>query len=315
MKNKPTVFISYSWDSKEHQEWVKKLVSDLMANGIEATFDQNETQRKTTNLYKMMISAFKDYDYVILVLTENYAKKSDNGEGGVGFETQFSYQFLNENENKLIFIAKGDLNKVFPLHLNGYYAIDFTNSNDYENKLQELINRIKNSDNKTNYSFDQSTKNEKSKIDNFEIPNIREITDIEKEKFMKESFIKIRADLEVLFSKMKEKNNNFEYMHEEVSLTKSIFKMYKNGNFIDGIKIWLCNFFRETTYNICFSYGNNIGNDNSLNEQLTYSITEDNELKLKYSFSSSFIDNNLFKANEIVNNIWESHVKKVITRN
>jgi hypothetical protein len=114
---------------------------------------------------------------------------------------------------------------------------------------------------------------------------------------------------------MKEKNNNFEYMHEEVSLTKSIFKMYKNGNFIDGIKIWLCNFFRETTYNICFSYGNNIGNDNSLNEQLTYSITEDNELKLKYSFSSSFIDNNLFKANEIVNNIWESHVKKVITRN
>ncbi|WP_121515136.1 toll/interleukin-1 receptor domain-containing protein [Petrotoga sp. HKA.pet.4.5] len=55
MNEKPTVFISYSWDSKEHQEWVKKLVDDLSSKGIEVNFDQKETQRKTTNLYRMMI--------------------------------------------------------------------------------------------------------------------------------------------------------------------------------------------------------------------------------------------------------------------
>jgi hypothetical protein len=315
MNKHPSIFVSYSWDSKEHQEWVKRLVDDLKAKGIEATFDQEETKSRTINLYRMMISAFKDYDYVILVLTENYAKKSDNLEGGVGFETQLSYQFLDENENKLIFIAKGD-KKVFPFHLKGYYAIDFTNSKDYQKKLEELVNRIKNNDNKSNFSFDQNTKNEKSSIDNFEIPDIREITDIEKEKFMKESFVKIRSDLKLLFEKIKEKNNNFEYIYEEVSSNKSIFKLYKNGNFINGIKIWLCNLFGGTTYNICFSYGNNLGNDNSLNEQLTFVITENNELKLKYNFSSNFTSNNdnLVNPDEIVNNIWESHIKNIIKR-
>jgi len=313
MNEKPKVFVSYSWDSKEHQEWVKKLVDDLSSKGIEINFDQKETQRKTTNLYRMMISAFKDYDYVIVVLTETYAKKADNGEGGVGFESNLSYPFLNKDEDKLILIARGDLDKVFPMHLKGYYAIDFTNSEDYDNKLQELVNRIRNTSDKSNFPLDQSTEHKKSYIDNYEIPDIREITDIEKEKFMKESFVKIRDDLELLFSKIKEKNKNFEYIHEKVSSTKSIFKLYKNGNFIDGIKMWLYNLIRGTTYDICFSYGDNLWNNNSINEQLTFATTKDNEFRLKYSFSSNFFnDDNLFNSDEIVNVIWENHIKNVI---
>jgi len=77
--------------------------------------------------------------------------------------------------------------------------------------------------------------------------------------------------------------------------------------------MWLCNLFRSTTYDLCFSYGNNLGNDNSFNERFTFAITKDNEFRLKYSFSSNFFnDDNLFNSDEIVNVIWENHIKNVI---
>ena len=34
--NIPKVFISYSWESKEHSDWVKSLADKLLADGIEA---------------------------------------------------------------------------------------------------------------------------------------------------------------------------------------------------------------------------------------------------------------------------------------
>ena len=37
---RPRVFISYSWDSKEHKEWTLSLATRLRDNGIDAVIDQ-----------------------------------------------------------------------------------------------------------------------------------------------------------------------------------------------------------------------------------------------------------------------------------
>ena len=37
--NVPKVFISYSWESEEHSDWVKSLADKLLADGIEAIID------------------------------------------------------------------------------------------------------------------------------------------------------------------------------------------------------------------------------------------------------------------------------------
>ena len=34
------VFISYSWDSEEHKNWVLKLATDLRSHGVDVIFDQ-----------------------------------------------------------------------------------------------------------------------------------------------------------------------------------------------------------------------------------------------------------------------------------
>src|SRR4051812_17731845 len=36
----PTVFISYSWESPAHKEWVRDFASQLRADGVEVTLDQ-----------------------------------------------------------------------------------------------------------------------------------------------------------------------------------------------------------------------------------------------------------------------------------
>ncbi|MFY0545429.1 toll/interleukin-1 receptor domain-containing protein [Brevibacillus sp. H7] len=68
-----TAFISYSWDNQGHENWVYQLANKLRENGVNATFDEFEHKDKTTNLYRMMIKAIRDFDRVIVVITENYA--------------------------------------------------------------------------------------------------------------------------------------------------------------------------------------------------------------------------------------------------
>mgnify|MGYP003511259450 CR=1 FL=1 len=83
------VFVSYSWDSVEHKEWVLKFVNMLRDRwGVNAKCDVFITQSNTTNLNHMMVEEIKDSDYVLIILTESYAEKANKLEGGVGFETK-----------------------------------------------------------------------------------------------------------------------------------------------------------------------------------------------------------------------------------
>lgn len=75
------VFISYSWDSTAHQQWVLELVYKLRDNGVDASIDILKTH-ETVNLNTMMVSNIRDNDYIIIVLTENYSKKLMNLLGG-----------------------------------------------------------------------------------------------------------------------------------------------------------------------------------------------------------------------------------------
>lgn len=44
----PKAFISYSWTTAEHIEWVKKLGQDLMESGVEIILDNGIYWKVTT---------------------------------------------------------------------------------------------------------------------------------------------------------------------------------------------------------------------------------------------------------------------------
>lgn len=81
----PTVFISYSHDSKEHKIWVYDLAKKLMENGIEVIFDQWDLGYGD-DVPKFMERSLVKADRVLMICTEKYVHKANEGVGGVGYE-------------------------------------------------------------------------------------------------------------------------------------------------------------------------------------------------------------------------------------
>jgi hypothetical protein len=313
-----TAFISYSWDSTAHQEWVIKLANKLRREGIEANVDVFLTQSGTVNLNTMMVTNMRNNDFVIIVLTENYAKKADEFQGGVGFETTLSLPVLRKNPDKFIFILRhqGNFEKAFPFHLDGYYAIDFSNDSQFEVKFRELIHRVRGV---PLYKIEpvgmpgvlepRDLEDTNSPVDFFdiEIPNLNRITDRDIERFMKESFKQIVQLLNTLFKKIQSVNPNFEFDQDEINNYKTIFKLYVDGVCVNGLKIWFGGVFGSNSINILYGSHIDINNDSSLNESITYEIDRKNRLKLKLSFNM-YGSQDAETPEEIVKRIWENHL-------
>ena len=142
--NVPKVFISYSWESKEHSDWVNSLADKLLADGIEAIIDNYDVS-PGDRLPKFMESSIKDSDYVIIICTEEYKRKANNREKGVGYESHIisAELYNNHNDRKFIpIIRQGDFNTAVPTYLDGKLAIDLRGNPFNETSYKDLIASI-----------------------------------------------------------------------------------------------------------------------------------------------------------------------------
>jgi TIR domain len=81
----PTVFLSYSHDTKEHKAWVGSLAQRLVQAGVNVLFDQWDLG-PGDDVPKFMEQAVAKADRVLMVCSEIYVRKADDGKGGVGYE-------------------------------------------------------------------------------------------------------------------------------------------------------------------------------------------------------------------------------------
>lgn len=142
--NVPKVFISYSWESKEHSDWVNSLADKLLADGIEAIIDSYDVS-PGDRLTKFMESSIKDSDYVIIICTEEYKRKANNRQKGVGYESHIisAELYNNHNDRKFIpIIRQGDFNTALPTYLDGKLAIDLRGNPFNETAYKDLIASI-----------------------------------------------------------------------------------------------------------------------------------------------------------------------------
>ena len=142
--NVPKVFISYSWESKEHSDQVNSLADKLLADGIEAIIDRYDVS-PGDRLPEFMESSIKDSDYVIIICTEEYKRKADNREKGVGYESHIisAELYNNHNDRKFIpIIRQGEFNTAIPTYLDGKLAIDLRGNPYNETSYKDLIASI-----------------------------------------------------------------------------------------------------------------------------------------------------------------------------
>lgn len=140
----PKVFISYSWDSDLHKDWVVNLMNKLREKGVNTKIDRSITQNGTVNLNRMMIEEFKNSCFIVTVLTENYAMRANDYRGGVGLETMLLGNELLNNIKKIIPLKRssGSDETVIPYCLKGLNYTDFSMDNNFDSSFNELLHRI-----------------------------------------------------------------------------------------------------------------------------------------------------------------------------
>ena len=85
----PRTFISYSWSTPEHEDWVLRLARDLVELDVDVVLDKWDV-RDGDDPFPFMERIVTDpaLKKVVLVCDREYVRKADAREGGVGAEAQ-----------------------------------------------------------------------------------------------------------------------------------------------------------------------------------------------------------------------------------
>lgn len=136
----PKVFISYSHDSAAHKQWVLEFSTTLRNRGVDAILDQWDL-KPGDDLPEFMEQNLEAADFAVMVCTKRYVTKANAGEGGVGYEKMImtSSSLSKISDNKVIPIVRENGEPKVPTFLKTKLYIDFSNGEDIEFSLDELL--------------------------------------------------------------------------------------------------------------------------------------------------------------------------------
>lgn len=144
----PTAFISYSWDSDDHREWVRGLAEQLRTNGVDVRLDQWHIV-PGQSLTQFMEVEVQRCDFVLVICSMDYARKSAARTGGVGYEQQIITGNIAAGVQRDKFIpivrdgefAPGPECSIPPQFL-GIYAVDMRDEARREKASEQLLRAI-----------------------------------------------------------------------------------------------------------------------------------------------------------------------------
>ncbi len=144
----PKVFISYSWSSPEHEQWVVNLGERLFLDGIGVKLDKWDL-KEGQDKYDYMEQMVKDADIskVLVICDSTYKDKADNRIGGAGTETQIISKEVydkTDQEKYIPIITEFDDNckPCVPAFLESRIYLDFSNDSVYEESYEKMIRNI-----------------------------------------------------------------------------------------------------------------------------------------------------------------------------
>ncbi len=141
----PSALVSYSWESPEHIEWVRRLAEKLRVHGgANVILDQWHLQPGMDRTH-FMEKGVSSSNFVLIVCTPGYAAKANNRDGGVGYEamiitSQLAHQI---KQNKFIPVLRsGEWNSSAPIWIQAKVGVDLR-GDPYSEKQYELLLRAR----------------------------------------------------------------------------------------------------------------------------------------------------------------------------
>lgn len=144
----PKLFISYSWSSLEHQEWVLRLGTELRESGVDVILDKWDLKEgHDANAFMEKMVSDESIKKVIIVLDEQYSEKANKRSGGVGTETQIIsaevYESVDQNKFVAVVASRdGEGRAKLPVFYKSRIYIDLSNEDLYGNNFEQLLRWI-----------------------------------------------------------------------------------------------------------------------------------------------------------------------------
>jgi hypothetical protein len=142
------IFISYSWTTPEHEDWVLSLAKRLISDGVEVVLDKWDL-KEGNDLYDFMESMVKspEINKVLIILDEKYTERADARKGGVGTETQIispkMYKDVSQEKFIPIVRERNEEGVAFiPTYLDGRVYIDLSSDEHFEENYESLLRNI-----------------------------------------------------------------------------------------------------------------------------------------------------------------------------
>lgn len=139
----PIVFVSYSYDSEAHRQWVRKLAEHLCQKGVDVILDQWDA-RLGEDLGAFMEQSIRRAQRVLLICSTNYVARANAGLGGVGYEKLIVTKEVVQNTatRKFIPLIRGNMEKTTPDFIGARFFIDFDDEESFGAKLDELVDEF-----------------------------------------------------------------------------------------------------------------------------------------------------------------------------
>ena len=145
---KPKVFVSYAWGSKEYQDKVLAFAAQLMGDGIDVVIDKwNLSEGSDTFAFMEKCVADESITNVLMLIDPVYAQKADNHSGGVGTETQIIspnvYKEVTQDKFIPIVFERDEHGKICkPIYLQGRLHFDLSSEDNYDDEYMRLVRTL-----------------------------------------------------------------------------------------------------------------------------------------------------------------------------
>jgi hypothetical protein len=140
----PVAFVSYSHDTPTHKKWVGDLASKLMANGVSVILDQWDLVLGD-DVPKFMEKGVSEADCVLMICTESYVRKADDGKGGAGYEAMIVTGELVKNLGSSKFvpvIRQENGSEAVPKSVSTRLFVNLSEDKNFDEGFQDLLHKI-----------------------------------------------------------------------------------------------------------------------------------------------------------------------------
>lgn len=142
----PKVFVSYSHDSPKHKAWVEELATKLVESGIDVILDRWEL-KPGGDIPKFMEKGLTTADRVLMICSDAYVQKADEGKGGVGYEAMIVTAEMVQDLGTTKFIPiirQGPRQALLPKSMGLRLYVNLSEDQEMSERFEELLRELHN---------------------------------------------------------------------------------------------------------------------------------------------------------------------------